>query len=71
MRILKYKHPIIYSFLAKIAKRLHNIERKIYETLLLCNDCGVDCGFQSSVSKYGFLCDKCFKKHKDNENEVL
>jgi len=55
------------KLLYRLSKLLYSLTQKIWRVLIVCNYCGTDCGFHSSVSRYGFTCDYCLNRLQRNE----
>jgi len=50
---------IVRKCLVAIAHFHRNLALWWYKKAGLCNRCGYDCGFDSTISRHGFLCNNC------------
>ena len=57
--LMQYQAPRLFNWLRKMGKYFPFVWRYLSG---VCESCGVHCGFQSTISKYGFQCELCHKK---------
>lgn len=53
------RDSVLFKTLRKLSRFFYSVARAIWREMGVCNHCGADCGFRSTVSRHGFNCQEC------------